>query len=233
MPKAFDKWQVFPHRPLEKLEPNLWRVEGDLPGGNGTRVMTIAKLRDGGLVIHNGIALEPEAMAEIEGFGKPAFIVVPNGLHRLDSKVFKERYPSAKVVCPAGTKKKVAEVVPVDLTYAEMPKDDDVSFVYWDGSAEREAVMIVKSPGKTTLVVNDMIGNLPKLGGLWGFLLAPTGRPAVPRLVRWMLVKDKQALGGHLERLASEPQLARIIVSHGAVMSDQPADALRAARATL
>jgi hypothetical protein len=58
MPKAFDKWQVFGHRPIEKLEHNLWRIEGDLPAGNGTRVMTIVKMKGGGLVIHNGVALE-------------------------------------------------------------------------------------------------------------------------------------------------------------------------------
>src|SRR5262249_14085749 len=66
MPKAFDTWRVFPHRGLEKLEPNLWRVEGDLPGGNGTRVMTVARMRDGGLVIHSAIALEEPLMAELE-----------------------------------------------------------------------------------------------------------------------------------------------------------------------
>jgi hypothetical protein len=233
MPKAFDTWQVFPHRPIEKLEPNLWRVEGDLPGSNGTRVMTLARLRDGTLVVHNGIALEPELMAEIEGFGKPAFIMVPNGFHRLDSKIFKDRYPSAKVVCPAGAKKKVSEVVKVDLTCAEMPKDDDVSFAYWDGTAEREAIMIVKSPGKTTLVINDILANIRKLSGLWGFLMAPTGRTSVPRLMRWMMIKDKKALGAQLERLAAEPQLARIIVSHGAMITDQAGEALRGAVATL
>jgi hypothetical protein len=233
MPKAFDKWQVFPHRPIEKLEPNLWRVEGDLPGGSATRVMAIAKLRDGGLVIHNGIALEPELMAEIEAFGKPAYLVVPNGFHRLDSKIFKERYPSLKVICPAAAKKKVAEVVPVDLTYAEMPKDEDVSFVYWDGTAEREGFMVVKSPGgKTTLVINDVISNLRELGGMWGFLMAPTGRASVPRLIRWMMVKDKKALGAQLERLAAEPQLGRVIVSHGSLIDEAPA-ALRGAASLL
>src|SRR5512142_3393143 len=107
MPKAFENWEVHPHRPLEKLEENLWRVEGDLPGNNGTRVMTIVKLKDGRLLIHNAIALEEEQMKEIEAFGEPALLVVPNGYHRLDAKVFKKRYPKMKVIAPEGAKKKV------------------------------------------------------------------------------------------------------------------------------
>ncbi len=67
----------------------MWRVrvEGDLPGNNGTRVMTIVKLKDGSLLVHNATA-----------FGEPAILVVPNGYHRLDSKVFKKRYPKLKVI---------------------------------------------------------------------------------------------------------------------------------------
>ena len=92
MAKPFETWTVVPHRPLEKLESNLWRVEGDLPGGDGTRVMTIVKLASGGLVIHNAIALEEDQMKEIEAFGDPEILIVPNGFHRLDAKVYKQRY---------------------------------------------------------------------------------------------------------------------------------------------
>src|SRR5512143_2829371 len=88
MPKAYDTWTVLPHRPIEKLEPNLWRVEGNLPSA-GTRVMTIVKLASGGLVIHNAIALEEDAMKELEAFGDPEILIVPNGFHRLDAKVYK------------------------------------------------------------------------------------------------------------------------------------------------
>src|ERR1700729_4058409 len=100
MPKAFDKWEVHPHRPIEKLESNLWRVEGDLPGTTtgSTRVMTIVKTKGGGLVVHNAVALEDDAMKEIDAFGDVETIIVPNGFHRLDSKIFKERYPKAKLI---------------------------------------------------------------------------------------------------------------------------------------
>jgi hypothetical protein len=233
MPKAFDTWQVHPHKPIEKLEPNLWRVEGDIPGANGTRVMTLARLADGSLLIHNAIALEDELMREIEAFGTPAILVVPNGFHRLDAKVYKQRYPSLRVVCPTGSRAKVEQVVKVDASYADAVGDTSVRLFHLDGTKEREGCLQVDSGGKSTVVFNDVVNNLPKMGGLFGFLLAPTGKPSVPRLARWLTISDKGALKAHLEKVAATPNLERIIVSHGAVMASQASDVLRGVAAAL
>ena len=43
MAKAFDTWKVLPHHPIEKLEPNLWRVEGTVPKMPLRRVMTLVE----------------------------------------------------------------------------------------------------------------------------------------------------------------------------------------------
>jgi hypothetical protein len=232
MPKAFDQWRVFPHGDIEKLEPNLWRVQGDLPDGNGHRVMTLVRLGSGGLLVHNGIALEEPQMAEIEAFGKPSVLVVPNGFHRLDAKVFKARYPSIRVVCPAGARKRVAQVVDVDGAY-EGAVDDGVKLVHLEGTRDHEGVLEVQSEGGTTLVFNDAVNNLPKLRGIFGFMLHPTGQPTVPRVFRWFFAKDKPALRAHLERLADTPNLRRIVVSHGAIMDDRPGEVLRKVAAAL
>jgi hypothetical protein len=72
-----------------------------------------------------------------------------------------------------------------------------------------------------------VVNNLPKMSGVFGFLLAPTGKPSVPRLAKWITVSDKPALRAHLEKLAATPNLSRIIVSHGAVMTGQAGDILR------
>ena len=230
MAKPYDTWTVLPHRPLEKLEPNLWRIEGDLPGSSsGTRVMTVVKLDSGGLLIHNAIALEDDLMKEIEGFGRPEILIVPNGFHRLDARVFKQRYSSVRVLCPASERKKVAKVVAVDGTFDDGPKDSSVKLYHLDGAKQHEGVVEVKSSSGTTLVFNDAINNLPKLGGVMGFMLSPTGRPAVPRIFRWFFVADRAAFTSGVEKLAAMPDLKRVIVSHGAMMSDKPADALRTA----
>jgi len=232
MPKAFDNWQVFPHRPLEKLEPNLWRVEGNLPRGPGHRVMTLVKLPSGGLVVHNAIALEDAAMQKLEGFGRPAFIVVPGAFHRQDARIWKDRYPSAKVVSPRGAMKSVSKIVPVELSYAEAPSDDGVKLAHFEGVKEREGYVEVHSAEGTTLIINDVICNLPKSGGLLGFFMGPTGQPSVPRVTRWLVAKDRGALGEDIDRLARIPDLRRLIFSHGDNIDVNVAGALQTARAT-
>jgi hypothetical protein len=231
MPKAFDTWTVLPHKPLEKLEPNLWRVEGHLPKGRGRRVMTLVKLASGGLLVHNAIALEPELMAEVEAFGKPEVLIVPNGYHRLDAKIWKDRYPQLRVLCPAGARKKVAEVVAVDGTYDDFAREDTVRLYHLDGAKQQEGVVEVKSPGGTTFVVNDAVFNLPKTGGVMGFFLSPTGRPAVPRVFRWFFMKDRAAFSAAIERMAATPDFKRVIVSHGKML--ERADELRTALTSL
>jgi hypothetical protein len=233
MPKTLETWQVFPHRPIEKLEPNLWRVEGDIPFQKGTRVMTLAKLKDGSVLIHNAIALEDDLMKEIEAWGKPSLLVVPNGFHRLDAKIFKTRYPQLKVIAPAGSRKKVEQVLPVDADYASAPGDDTVRLQHWDGTKDGEGLLQVKSNGSSTVVINDVVNNLPKMGGLFGFLLAPTGTCGVPRLARWMIVKNKPAFVAHLNKVAADPSLKRVIVSHGAMLSDRPGETLKTAAGRL
>jgi hypothetical protein len=124
-------------------------------------------------------------------------------------------------------------VVSVDATFADAPGDDDVRLTHLEGTKEQEGVLEVKSSGGTSYVLNDCINNLPKLGGFFGFILAPTGIPSVPRIARWMMVKDKPAFRSHLERMAGTPDLRRVIVSHGAVLSERPGDVLRSVAAAI
>ena len=71
-------------------------------------------------------------------------------------------------------------------------------------SAQGEGFLQVRSPGEgSTLVFNDVVFNLRRLPGLFGFvyhLLGSSGAPKVTRLLKLFLVKDKRALRAHLER---------------------------------
>lgn len=237
MAKAHDSWKVLPHRPIEVVADNLWRVEGKLENMPLKRVMTIARRSDGQLVIHNAIALDDESMAKIDAWGPVAWLVVPNGYHRLDARIFKDRYPQARVLCPAGAAKKVAEVVAVDGNYADFPADRDVAFETLDGVGEQEGVMIVRSPDGVTLVFNDAIFNMPDVKGFTGWILRnitqSTGGPRISRIVKLFVVKDRKRFREHLLRLADTPALRRMIVSHDRMVRDDAAAALRAAAATI
>jgi len=229
---CFTTWTVLKHDPIQKLSENLWCVEGVMPDGKTTRKMSVIRMRDGALLFHNAIALEEPCMQELEAFGRPAYVVVPGAFHRQDARIWKDRYPAAKVVSPRGATKRVASVVPVDLSYAEMPADDSVKVAHFDGVKEREGYVEVRSAEGTTLIINDIVCNLPKSGGLLGFFMAPTGQPSVPRITRWLITKERSALGEHVATLAKIPGLRRLILSHGDNIERDAAGALATARAT-
>ena len=224
MPKPFSEWTVLPHGKLSRLDDNLLSVTGHLqmPVGKFPRRMTVVRLHDGRLVVYSAIALDEAEMRALEAFGEPSFLVVPNDIHRMDAKIWKDRYPQMRVVAPAGVKKQVEELVPVEDTAPNLG-DPQVQFVTVPGTQEREAALVVRTWSGTTLVVNDLIWNLddrPGFGGWLFHLLGFTGQePRIPALVELRGIKDKQALREQLERWALIPGLNRIIVSHGKIVS--------------
>ncbi len=229
-------WTVLPHGPIESLESNLWTVRGDLPGKMPLqRVMTIARLARGGLVVHSPIALDTAALAVLERLGDVAFIVVPNAQHRLDASSYAMRFPAARVLAPRGARARIAERVPVHGGVGDLV-DRDVSLEHVAGTHEGEALMTVRSGGRTSLVFTDTLFNMPHLPGVSGWILKhvtqSSGGPRVSRLAKLLLIKDVAAFAAQLDALA-DPSLARVIVSHHEVIADDPAGTLRRIAASL
>jgi hypothetical protein len=214
--KPNTSWKVAEHGPLEQLGKNLWSVAAKLkmPLGETTRHMTVATLEKGGLVIYSAIALAETEMAKLEALGRPRYLVVPSAIHRIDARPWKERYPDLVVVAPAAARDKVGEVVGVDCTLVNLG-DPAVRIFTVPGTANRELAMVV---GKT-LVVNDLIFNLPRLRGIPRLLYRMfgfgPGKPTIPKLVAKKLVDDKAAVKAELRRWANNG-FERLLVAHGA-----------------
>lgn len=231
MAKPHTEWTVLPHGRLTRLDDNILTVTGllKMPVGEVERRMTAVRLRDGGMVVFSVIALDEPEMAALEAFGTPTFMVVPNEIHRMDAKVWKQRYPSITVVAPAGAHEEVSEIVPVDATDIDFG-DPAVRFVTVPGTAEREAALIIENDAGTTLVLNDLIFNLANRPGFGGWLLKLAGvtgtEPHVPAMIKMLQVKDEKALQEQLERWAALPNLRRIVVSHGNIISREPSPLL-------
>lgn len=238
MAKANADWNVLPHEPIEKLAENLWFVRGSLPNIPLKRTMVVARHADGRLVIHNGIALEPSAQAELEAWGTPTTLVVPGALHRLDAPAYKKRYPALRVLAPRGARKAVEKVIAVDGTYEDADRDDAIRFEMLHGMGDQEGTMLVRSADGVTVVFNDAVFNMdrPKqlLGKVITGVLGSAPGPRISRLVKLVLIKDTKALRADLERYAALPELIRVIVAHDTVTSGPAArDALLAAAAYL
>jgi hypothetical protein len=230
MPTPPRPWTVLPHDPIERLEENLWAVEGSLPRGPIRRRMAIIRLSDGRLLFHNAVPLRDEDMRAVEAFGRPAFILVPNGYHRLDLHAWKERYPETAVLAPGPVRPRVAQEVAVDGTLADVPPDPAVRVETIEGSRWEEPAIVVRSGPRTSIVFGDTLMNIPHLPGPAGLvfrLIGSTGGPRVTRLTRLLTVSDRGALAAHLQRLSATPGLARLVPSHGDVVSDRAAEVLR------
>lgn len=232
MPVAFDSWNPLDHGPLEQLADNLWRVEAALPDMGLRRHMIIVRTPDGRLLFHNGVAVNDEVREQIEALGKPTWLVVPNGWHRLDAHAYKERYGNLDVICPPGARSHVEKVVPVDFTYDELPPIPGVRAEVLDGLKPpgAEGVLIVESEDGTTLIFNDAVFNQPHLPGVFGFVyktLGQSGRPKVSIITKMMMVKNKKAFRDHLSRLADIEGLVRVIPGHIRVIDEDAARVLR------
>lgn len=235
MPKIFDTWTVLPHGRLREIDDGIWTVTGqiDMPLTHLGRRMTVVRLKGQRLVIYSAIALDDAQMRELEGFGKPAFLVVPGDHHRTDARVWKARYPAMEVVAPAGAVKAAEEAVRVDTTDPDFG-DPDVGFVTAGGLEEHEAALLVRRTSGTTLIVNDLIGNMPHGAGFILRLMGFAGdEPHVPAPVKMGLGQHKDELRRQLLAWADEPRLKRIIMSHGDTVEAAPAEELRRLAASL
>ena len=232
MAKLHDEWTVYPHGPVERIDDGILSVEGEIvmPLGRFPRRMTVVALTGSRSVVFSPVCLSERAMRDIESLGTPAFMVVPNGFHRLDARPWKARYPAIKILCPPGARERVEKAVPVDAT-RDVLADPDVDFVVAHGMAEAEAALLVRRQAGTTLVINDLISNVRHPKGIGANIMARlfgfgVHGPRMAREVRWLFVKDKAALAAQLRDWAAILDLKRIIPSHGEII-DAPAAVLQ------
>jgi len=237
-------WAVsLPHDPMEQLADNLWRVEGDLEGMPLRRVMTVARLKSGDLVLHSAIAMDDAGMEGLEALGRVAWIVVPNGWHRMDAPRFKARYPDATIVCPGGARAKVEQVVTVDHTYGELPQpdpdDDTVRFAEFGDKPQAEGCMLVRSEDGVTAVFGDTLFNLEPMDGCFGLvygrLMGNAGSAKVTSLGKLMLFLSRTGKQTRrwMEQTADAEPLVRLVPGHGRVVREHAAATLRAVAARL
>lgn len=232
MTAPLQQWKVLPHGKLSAIDDNILTVTGDIhmPLMDLPRRMTVVRLNDSRLVVYSAIALDEDEMASLEAYGRPAFLIVPSDKHRLDARIWKDRYPLMQVVAPEGARAKVEETVPVD-TVAPAFGDPNVQFVTVPGTRGHESALVVRSAGGTTLVLNDVVGNIRNACGFGGWLLHLAGFAGddaqIPKVVKMVMIEDTNALRLQLQQWAEIESLKHILVSHGAVIDENPRQTLR------
>lgn len=238
MTKPFEQWTVLPHGKLTQVDENILTVVGEIhmPLMDLPRRMTVVRLADGGLVVFSAIALDEVEMKALEAYGRPAYLIVPSDKHRLDAGIWKDRYPKIQVIAPEGAREKVEETVPVDIV-TPIFDDPSVQFLTVPGTRGREAALVVRTSQGTTLVLNDVVGNIRNASGFGGWLLHLAGfagdEAQVPVVVKLAVIEDTAALRAQLLQWAEIETLVRILVSHGSPIDENPRQVLRDLAASL
>jgi hypothetical protein len=227
-------WIVTRHDPIEELDDNLWAVEGDVPGfplGSGmNRRMCIIKLADGSLAFYNAIPLDEDALAKVRAWGRPSILIAPVWVHTMDVPAFQEKLGLTTYASPVMIDKVRAQV-PGAKPLEELP--GELEFEMLAGTKFGEPVFLIKTGPRVSLIFCDAFQNSRPGFGMGGFmfrLMGFTGKePKTPPFYKMRAASDKSAIKKDLLRLADTPGLVRLVPSHGLVVSQNPAQALRAA----
>jgi len=236
MPKQPRPWIVTSHDPLEKLEDNLWAVQGDVPGIPFKRRMFIIKRSDGTLMFFGmAIPLEEGLLAEVTAWGRPAILVVTHDQHMIDARPFAERL-GLKIYGPKPCEAKMRARADIAGMLEDVPPDPNVLVMPVAGVKNGEPAVIVKSDGgrRVSLLVSDVLQNNSKESlGLLPRIMGFGGGPKVVPVFRMMFLKDKGALKRQLAEWAALPGLSRLVPCHGDGVTSGAAAALKAAAAAI
>jgi hypothetical protein len=238
MPNVHSAWTVLPHSSITEIDDGILTVTGQIhmPLVDLQRRMTVVRLRDGSSVIYSAMALDDDEMKQIETWAVPRYLVVPGDAHRLDARIFKDRYPTIRVITPPGARRRVARAVEVDSTDADFG-DPDVKYLCVAGAGGHEAALLVHRQSGSTLIVNDLIGNLRRQAGFGGWLLHIMGfgddDPQIPTVERMLMIVSNAQFREQLLSWAEVSDLGRIVMSHGELIQSNPSSALRKLAETL
>src|SRR5713226_7158291 len=160
MPKPRRSWMVTPHDALVQHEENLWSVEGMVPNAPFSRRMCIARRGDGALVFFHAVPLEDKVLAEVKALGRPAYLVVGHHQHAIDAHAFAERL-GLKIFGPKQVEAGLRERCDLAGALEDLPGDSAISVESLPGSKLGEAVMVVKSGDRQSVLFCDAIQNNP------------------------------------------------------------------------
>jgi hypothetical protein len=224
------------HDPIEKLEDNLWTVQGDVPGIPFKRRMFIVKRSDGSLMFYgSAVPLEDALLAEVTAWGHPSILLVPHDQHMIDARAFSEKL-GLRVYGPKACEAKMRERAEIAGMVEDIPADPWAEVVAVTGAKTGEPAVIVKSSNgqRVSVLIADAIQNNPRGSVGWlPRLMGFAGGPKVVPVFKMMFIKDKAALKRQLNEWADLPGLVRVAPCHGDAVTNGAGASLKEAAASL
>lgn len=198
--------------------------------------MTVIRLPDGGLWLHSPVRLGPEARAAVDALGPVRFLVAPNLMHHMALQDWAAAYPGAKVVAPAGLRRKRPDLR-IDVELGAAPDAGwagTLDQVLVRGMPKLDEYLFFHRPSRT-LLVTDLAFNVHRTGSWFTrtyLKLNKAWQRLAPTIITRSVVKDRAAVHASLEPVLAW-DVARVVVCHGDVVEQGSREALRHAFARL
>lgn len=180
------------------------------------RNVTVIRLGSGELVVHSTAPFSPEDVAEIAALGTPAWLVEATNFHDTFASPGVAAFPDLPYLVPPGFRSpKGCRTFP--LVSPPEAWRNEIEVLPIGGMPKVNEHALFHKPSRT-LIVADLLFNLPPAGGLWTRvgLRAVSGirnHPGNSRLFRAM-IRDRSAFEGSLAKLLSL-DFDRLVVAHG------------------
>ena len=211
-----------PLPPLRRLAEDLWVVERaqsfyGLPVGAR---MTVMRLRDGRLLLHSPVSLDPALREELDAVGRVAYVVAPNRLHHLHAGDVRRCYPDARLWIAPGLERKRPDLAFEAVLGDEAPEAwrGQVDQVFCAGRPYENEVAFFHRASRTLILCDLAFHFGPSDAAptrLLMKLLRSYGRLG-PSKLDPLLIRDRRAARESLERILSW-DFDRVVVAHGDV----------------
>jgi hypothetical protein len=208
--------------PLRRLTDDLWVAERPqsfygLPVGAR---MTVIRLRDGRLLLHSPVSLDPALRDALDALGHVAFAVAPNRLHHLHAGNVRRCYPGARLWIAPGLDRKRPDLAFEAVLDDEAPEAwrGELDQAFFGGRPYENEVAFFHRASRT-LILCDLAFNFGPNDAtptrVLMKLLRSYGRLG-PTKLDPLLIRDRRAARGSLERILAW-DFDRVIVAHGDV----------------
>jgi hypothetical protein len=209
---------------LRPLDRDLWMVQHPmrfLGAEVGTR-MVIFRLKDGSLLIHSPVPLDPTNQAELDGLGPVRFVVAPNRYHHLFVANYARTYPQAKIFGAPGLDLKRRDLRFDAILGQAAPTEwaSEIDQTIFQAFPPLNEVVFFHHSSRT-VVFTDLLINIRSSGSTYTrFLMwldGGLGYVAVPRSFRLFLKMRRARARETIDKILSW-EFDRLSLAHGEIV---------------
>jgi hypothetical protein len=223
---------------LHRLHDQLWERDEPMTvlGIELGHRMTVVRLPDGSLWVHSPVAYSDPLAAALAELGPVGHLVAPNYMHDTYLEGWLPRLPGVRFHAPRSFHKVFPQHRLTDVLGPEPPPAWGGVFeqLVVQGAPRLHEVVFLHRPSRS-LIIADLAFNLgPDMSWLSRQLCRLNGchcRFTPSRLLR-SIIRDRAAFRASVDRILGW-DFDRIIVSHGAIVTEDAKEALRRAYAFL